>query len=60
MTFNYSDRRVWLEDLVGDTSIPPSYALCDSHSSRLHPPVGWVMTDQRELIRPLFVSREVA
>ena len=60
LTFNYSDRKVWLEDLAGDTAIPPSYALCESHSSRLKPPIGWVLTDQRKLIRPLFVTREVA
>ena len=60
MAFNYGEQRVWLDDLGEDPDTFAGYPLCDTHASRLSPPVGWMLTDQRALVRPLFVSREVA
>ncbi len=60
MAFNYGDRRVWLDDLDNDADTIAGYALCDRHAGKLVPPVGWMLTDQRTVVRPLFVSREVA
>ena len=60
MTFNYQDRRVWLDDLTETVDLTGGYPLCDSHSSRMTPPVGWALADRRQVLCPLFVSREVA
>lgn len=52
MTFDYSARAVWLEDMGVITDIP-GYALCVDHADRLTPPLGWTLTDRRS-VTPLF------
>jgi hypothetical protein len=52
MSFDYSARAVWLEDLGTPTEIP-GYALCVDHADRLTPPMGWTLTDRRS-VTPLF------
>ena len=56
MTFDYDERSVWLFELdsPGDH---PGYALCTSHADRLTPPLGWTLTDRRNVTK-LFATRE--
>jgi len=58
--FDYEAREVWLGDLVGELEIGADYALCDSHADRMTAPVGWLLTDNRSLMRPMFVIPDVA
>ncbi|HEY5684459.1 MAG TPA: DUF3499 family protein [Acidimicrobiia bacterium] len=51
MTFTYTDRAVWLEELDVDPSDAGGYALCTSHADRLGPPLGWTLTDRRNVTR---------
>ncbi len=60
LAFHYGDRRVWLDDLDENGDTHGVYPLCETHASRFVPPVGWMLTDQRTRVTPLFVSREVA
>ncbi len=57
MGFDYEESRVWLVEIGADE---PGYPLCEVHAARLTPPVGWVLTDRRRPVRPLFVARDVA
>lgn len=62
MTFNYSDRAVWLEELEPDVEQGVGYSLCIEHADRMTPPLGWTLTDRRNVTR-LFTpadSTEVA
>lgn len=62
MTFNYSDRAVWLEELEPDIERGHGYSMCTEHADRMSPPVGWTLTDRRNVTR-LFTpagSTEVA
>lgn len=54
MTFVYAERQVWLDD--ASVSRPDGYPLCEIHSNRLSPPVGWTLTDRRSPVRTLFVD----
>lgn len=60
LAFNYGDRRVWLDDMDEGADTIAGYPLCETHASRFVPPVGWMLTDLRSRVTPLFVSREVA
>ncbi|MCJ7725051.1 MAG: DUF3499 family protein [Acidimicrobiia bacterium] len=60
MSFNYDTQTVWLTDLTRPVTPGAEYAMCETHAGRLTPPVGWTLVDQREPVRPLFVSLEVA
>lgn len=51
MTFNYIDRAVWLEELLPDGSEGRGYAFCIEHADRLTPPLGWTLTDRRNVTR---------
>lgn len=62
MTFDYSEKAVWLEELEEDTERGRGYALCTGHADRMTPPLGWTLTDRRNVTR-LFTptgSSEVA
>lgn len=60
MTFSYSERAVWLEELEG-IGTDGGYAFCTSHADGMTPPLGWTLTDRRNVTR-LFAtgSEEVA
>ena len=51
MTFAYGDSAVWLEDLESDPADMGGYALCTAHADRLSPPLGWTLTDRRNVTR---------
>ena len=52
MTFDYSARAVWLDDLGAHGEVP-GYAMCVDHADRLTPPMGWTLADRRT-VTPLF------
>ena len=56
MVFDYQQRMVWMGDLVEPIVPGSGYALCEVHSSRLTPPVGWTLVDERAPVRRLFAS----
>lgn len=51
MTFDYQERAVALLEF----DIPPDqgagYSLCTMHADRLTPPMGWTLTDRRNVTR---------
>lgn len=51
MTFDYSDRAVWLEELEADPTDVGGYAFCTDHADRMSPPLGWTLTDRRNVTR---------
>ena len=54
MTYDYSSRRAWLDDLANEPD-PNQYDLCPTHADRLAVPQGWECTDRRATaVRPLF------
>lgn len=60
MSFSYEDRAVWLEELEGGAP-GHGYAMCTGHADAMTPPMGWTLTDRRNVTR-LFAtgSEEVA
>lgn len=48
MTFDYQERSVWLNELGDNTD---GYVLCGRHADRLTPPLGWTLTDRRNVAR---------
>ena len=62
MTFDYNDQAVWLDELEPDAEPGRGYSLCTEHADRMTPPLGWTLTDRRNVTR-LFTpsgSSEVA
>ncbi|MGQ0847917.1 MAG: DUF3499 family protein [Actinomycetota bacterium] len=57
MTYSYSDRHLWVDDLHRNEDV--SYPMCAVHADRLSPPIGWTLTDRRTVSR-LFAPLEVA
>jgi hypothetical protein len=54
MTYDYSSRTAWLDDLASETD-PNQYDLCPGHADRLAVPQGWHRRDRRVTsVRPLF------
>lgn len=54
MTYDYSSRSAWLDDLAYEPD-PNQYDLCPAHADRLAVPQGWFRTDRRATaVRPLF------
>ena len=51
MTFDYEDRAVWLHEFDKVPERDAGYALCTAHADRLTPPVGWTLTDRRNVTR---------
>lgn len=63
MTFTYDERAVWLGDLENAPERGAGYVLCGDHADRLTPPLGWTLTDQRNVARlfsPVDVGIDVA
>ena len=56
MSFSYADRLVVMEDLSALRE-GMGYALCTTHADRLTPPLGWTLTDRRNVTR-LFADVE--
>ena len=58
MTFDYGERRMSLEELDADPRDLHGYALCSGHADRMTPPVGWTLTDRRNVTRLFASSRD--
>jgi hypothetical protein len=59
MSYRYSERAVWLDDLAAGIEPGIDYPFCTAHAERLSPPLGWTLTDRRTVVR-LFAPLEVA
>lgn len=60
MSFAYMDATVWLDDISGTVDPGSAYPMCEQHAEAFTPPMGWTLVDRRNIVRPLFGSREVA
>jgi hypothetical protein len=49
MSFDYPERSVWLNEL--EDGVAGGYVLCGRHADRLTPPLGWTLTDRRNVTR---------
>ena len=54
MTFDYDERHIEIVSLRADWKGYGGYAMCSDHASRLRPPVGWALTDARDVAMTLF------
>ena len=52
LTFQYANRRVWLDDLSPDPE-PAMIELCAYHADRVSVPVGWSGEDRRATDPPV-------
>lgn len=59
MTFDYDARSVWLLEFDTEPDMARGYAMCTNHADRLTPPLGWTLTDRRNVTR-LFGTRDEA
>ena len=59
MTFDYDTRAVWLLEFDVAPERGGGYAFCTSHADRMTPPLGWTLTDRRNVTR-LFATRDEA
>lgn len=57
MTFDYPEQSVWLEELEPAEAEGRGYIMCTEHADRLTPPLGWTLTDRRNVAR-LFTPTE--
>jgi hypothetical protein len=51
MTFDYDERAVWLIDFEELVDHDHGYPLCGNHGDRITPPLGWTLTDRRNVTR---------
>lgn len=51
MTFSYPDQAVWLVEIDSVDAHAPGIHLCTPHADRLTPPLGWTLTDRRNVTR---------
>lgn len=51
MTFDYQERTVALVEFETPPDLGAGYALCTHHADRLSPPMGWTLTDRRNVTR---------
>ncbi len=54
MSFDYSQRAMWLSDFDDPDDLGGGYPMCALHASRLGAPVGWTLTDKRSPMARLF------
>jgi len=54
MSFDYSERSMWLSDADVVTDPGTGYPLCAQHAAKLSAPVGWTLTDRRSPMARLF------
>lgn len=59
MTFDYDDQAVWLLEFEAAPEAGRGYSMCTSHADRMTPPLGWTLTDRRNVTR-LFGTRDEA
>ena len=59
MTFDYDTRAVWLLEFDVEPERGRGYAFCTTHADRMTPPLGWTLTDRRNVTR-LFATRDEA
>ena len=59
MTFDYDTRAVWLLEFDANPEQRGAYAFCTTHADRMTPPLGWTLTDRRNVTR-LFATRDEA
>jgi hypothetical protein len=52
VSLRYADREVVIADLVGERD-PNLLDLCEEHTSRMTPPVGWTVRDDRAAVSVL-------
>lgn len=51
MTFDYQERSVALFELELPPDRGAGYSLCTGHADRMTPPLGWTLTDRRNVTR---------
>ncbi len=51
MTFDYQERSVWLVEFESPPDLGAGYSLCTPHADRMTPPLGWTLTDRRNVTR---------
>jgi hypothetical protein len=51
MTFDYPDRTVALVEFDMPPEQGVGYSLCTRHADRMSPPIGWTLTDRRNVTR---------
>lgn len=51
MTYDYGGRAVWLLELDSPDATGTGYAFCTTHADRMTPPLGWTLTDRRNVTR---------
>ena len=54
MSFDYEERHIQIVAMPEEWDGYGGYAMCSPHASRLRPPVGWDLTDHREMALTLF------
>ena len=54
MSFDYSQRAMWLSDIDSQDDLAGGYPMCARHAARLGAPVGWTLTDRRAPMARLF------
>ena len=54
MSFDYDERHIEIVSLPEAWDGYGGYAMCGAHASRLRPPVGWELTDARDMALTLF------
>jgi hypothetical protein len=59
MTYHYAERAVWLFELDSPDPSGTGYAFCTSHADRMSPPLGWTLTDRRNVTRLFAPVRSV-
>lgn len=52
VSLRYADREVVIADLIGERD-PNLLDLCEEHVSRMTPPVGWTVRDDRASVSVL-------
>ena len=51
MSFDYEERSVSLVEFDVPPDLGAGYALCTMHADRMSPPLGWTLTDRRNVTR---------
>lgn len=54
MIFDYDESHIEIFGLPDDCDGYGGYAMCTGHANRLRPPVGWTLTDSRDMALTLF------
>lgn len=60
MAFDYDERHIEILNMPEAWNGYGGYAMCTSHANRLRPPVGWNLTDARDMALTLFPLTSLA